>query len=140
MTSQNQHPVQWMNPSNRLNRHKANDEEIDNKQYITIINSTSNVVSIEKHRMPYNFILDLTKHLAQDVEDKNKHNVNSSIVFASIKLCIWISTSSRKMYFESNVGHCQIMIIIKIFSNVISSVSLISKSTSTITIESSIQF
>ena len=61
MQSQNQHPVQWENSYNQLNRHKSNDEEIDNKQNITITNSTSNVVTLEKHRMSYNFIRDLTK-------------------------------------------------------------------------------
>ena len=63
MHSQNPHPVQWVNSSIRLNRHKSNDEEIDIKLYITITNSTSNVVTLEKHRMSYNFIRDLTKKI-----------------------------------------------------------------------------
>ena len=83
MQSQNQHPVQWENSYNQLNRHKSNDEEIDNKQYITITNSTSNVVTIEKHRWSQNFMRDLTNFLVQDVEDKNTHNVNSSVMSVS---------------------------------------------------------
>ena len=83
MKSQNQHSAQWVNHSDQLNGHKPNDEAVDNKQYITITNSTSNVVTIEKYRMSYNFIPDLTNLLAQDVEDKNKHNVNSSVMSVS---------------------------------------------------------
>jgi hypothetical protein len=65
-----------VNPSDQLNSHKSDDEEIDDKQNLTITNSTLNVVTIEKYRMSYNFIRDLTNFLAQDVEDKKNHNVN----------------------------------------------------------------